>query len=164
MAEASEGGKDLFKFSLDTPGSDAWLSALDDADTRSIIAAISKLGTVATDRTPTQIAYREAARSMVEQKLTDRMISEMKRLERIGVYVAIVGLSIAIPGAVIAGIQLCILIKGNQNPRARSTATLSPTAGASFMTAWSAVGATGGTSRRRGGTMPSSTNSSSSVG
>ena len=83
-----------------------WLAALEDADTSDIIAAISELGTVATSTTPTQIACREAARAMVEQRLTDRMIREMKRLECIGVCIASVGLAIAIPGAVIAGIQV----------------------------------------------------------
>jgi hypothetical protein len=59
-----------------------WFAALEEADIRSIIAVIGNLGAVATGSTPTQIAYREAARSMVELKLTDRMIEKMDSLER----------------------------------------------------------------------------------
>ena len=103
---AGEGGRDLAHLALQTPGGGVWLAALEDADTRAIIAAISEVGTVATMTTPTQIAYREAACSMVEQKVAERTIAEMRRLECIGVALAVVGIFVAVPSAVIAGLQL----------------------------------------------------------
>jgi len=50
--------------------------------------------------------FRESARAMVQVKLTQRTVDEMKRLERAGLRLAIVGILVAIPSAIIAAIQL----------------------------------------------------------
>jgi len=103
---AGAGAMSLIIFAETAPGVDYWLLALEDADTPEIIAAIAGLGSVSTSSTPTQIAFREAARSMGEQRLSEKMVREMKRLERVGIALAVVGLLVAIPSCVIAINQL----------------------------------------------------------
>jgi hypothetical protein len=106
IVHAGQGAADLVTLARSSPGGETWLAALEDADARAIIGAIGGLACHPKHESPLEIASREAARAMVEQKLTDQMICELKRLERIGIALAVVGLAIAIPGGVIAAIQI----------------------------------------------------------
>lgn len=60
---------------------DLWYAAIEDADTRTLIAAMAALGTTGTTGARYE-AFRDAARAMVEQKLTDQTIAEMRKLEK----------------------------------------------------------------------------------
>lgn len=105
----SEGGRALKRLVAHRPGSDAWFASLVAADERSIIAAIGGIEGV----TGSAEAYRDAARAMVEQKLAERTIREMRRLELVGIVLAVVGLLVAIPSAILAGVQLWPTLVGS---------------------------------------------------
>ena len=87
-------------------GTEQWYAALDAAPTQSIIASMGDLGLPHPDFGPRLHAFRDAARAMVEQKVAERTSAEMRRLERIGVRLAWVGICVAVPSAAIAGLQL----------------------------------------------------------
>ncbi len=76
-----------------------WLRNLEEADPRVIMAAMVGLGFPG-DRGVTPEAARDTARSMLELKLTERMIAKMEDLERassrLGVIAIIVGALIGI--------------------------------------------------------------------
>ncbi len=105
---AWEGGEALLRLARDSATTPAgWFAAIEDADVESIIAAIAGLSELeGADRSEATIhrrrAFREAARAVVDAKLTGRTIREMKRLEKVGIGLAFVGLLVAIPSAVIA--------------------------------------------------------------
>jgi hypothetical protein len=98
---AIEGGTALLDL-INRHGSfDAWYAAIEDADEKSIIVAISGIGS----NVPLDLitgSFREAARSMVELKLTDRMIDKMDRLEKASNRLAVVGIRLAVVGIVAA--------------------------------------------------------------
>ncbi len=87
----------------------AWYTAIEDADTEEIIAAIGGLNQ---RHDPWRYeSFREAARAMVEQKIAERTIAEMRRLEKVGIALAVVGIFVAIPSAVIAAAQVLELFQ-----------------------------------------------------
>ena len=103
--EPREGGGQLLKVANREPPFDLWYACIDDADTRSLIAAIAGFGSYTTGMNPAKESLREAARSMVEQKLTDRMIEKMDRLEHASNRLAVVGIIVAV---IIAGAELWV--------------------------------------------------------
>ena len=108
-------GRELVKLAeglaLTHGGTEQWYAALDAAPTQSIIASMGALGGPHPQQGPRLHAFRDAARAMVEQKVAERTSAEMRRLERIGVRLAVVGIFVAVPSAVIAGLQLWKLFR-----------------------------------------------------
>jgi hypothetical protein len=84
---------------------DAWYAAIEQADTHTLIAVITAIGRGDEPLGSRGPGYREAARSMLEQKLTDRMIAKMEDLERasgrLGKIAIIVGALIGIGAPVL---------------------------------------------------------------
>jgi hypothetical protein len=82
---------------------DAWHALIEQADTHTLIATIGAIGRGDEPLGSRGAGYREAARAMLDQKLTDRMIEKMEKLDtastrlgRIGIGLAVVGLIEAI--------------------------------------------------------------------
>jgi hypothetical protein len=96
--QIQEAGHALRAQLLSPQGKDAsWLQNLDEADPRAIIVAIAALGSSGATQS-VQDAARDAARSMLELKLTERMIEKMEkldatttRLSRAALFVGVVG-------------------------------------------------------------------------
>lgn len=101
LVDQAEG---LVELATSSPTVAEWYRAMQELETRALIAAIAGLGTVQT-LGPHFIAYREAARAMVEQRLTDEMLGRMEKLERAGFFVGVVGL-------MLAAIQVAIALWG----------------------------------------------------
>lgn len=77
---------------------DAWYALIEQADTHTLIATIGAIGRGDEPLGSRGTGYREAARAMLEQKLTDRMIEKMEkldatttRLSRAALFVGVVG-------------------------------------------------------------------------
>ena len=90
-----EGGRRLLSVARVRPGGDAWHACLAEADITSIIQVIGWLGE---ESAPRMGAYRDAARAVLEQRLTARMAVRLDALERasrrLG-WIAIAALAIA---------------------------------------------------------------------
>jgi hypothetical protein len=89
---ADEGAKRLIALSRTHPDSLIWFRALEDSEPRQIIAAIGSMGTIGVNAGQYD-AYRDAARAVVEMKLTDELTRSSSRLACVGWCVtAVVGL------------------------------------------------------------------------
>ena len=82
VPEAGQAGRQLMILATrynDPQHPEHWYASLKDADEHSLIAAIGAIN----ESIPGPVkAFREAARAMVDQKLTDRMVGKMEDLER----------------------------------------------------------------------------------
>lgn len=85
-------------------GSD-WFRAIEEADTRDLIHAIGAMGATGTIGVKYD-ALRDSARSMVEQKLTERMIEKMEALERVSTRLGRIGVFLALAAIAVAILQL----------------------------------------------------------
>ncbi|MDJ0850323.1 MAG: hypothetical protein QNK04_18280 [Myxococcota bacterium] len=100
-SEAQDGGElvrlaERLSYGGASTNADAWFAVLEAADTKSIIAASAALTSPDPLIGPRMHALRDTARAMVEQKLTDRMVGQMERLERASNRLAWVGISVAV--------------------------------------------------------------------
>jgi hypothetical protein len=83
-------GRELLTFVASGFVSADWSRELEKSDPRAIIVAIGALNR------NDQVHYREAARSMVEYKLTERMVATMKNFDRASGRLGWFGIGVAI--------------------------------------------------------------------
>lgn len=106
MLQEEERGHRLAQFSLRMAHvGPEWYAALENSTPREIIAAIGQMSSIDVNA-PKVVACRDAARAMVEQKLTDRMLEQMGRLERPTARLERVGVLVGIAGLALAAAQL----------------------------------------------------------
>jgi hypothetical protein len=91
-----------------------WIEVVKAADTiGEIAAAISQLGSTGS-RGAHYDAYRDSARVIIEDRLTERLRSTMERLRAAAIRLCWVGIVLAVPTAIIAAVQLWQLFRGGQ--------------------------------------------------
>jgi len=111
MPPGGEDGKTLVRLAqkLGPHGGPDWFASLADAELAPIVAAIGGLSRPL-DPLGHLDAFREAARAMVEQKLTERMVAKMEDLERVSTKLARGALWLAAAGVLFAAVQIVIAI------------------------------------------------------
>ena len=80
--EHTAGAKKLLAIASNETAGVEWLGALEEADVRALIGAIGGLSAQGGITGARREAQREAARAMVELKLTEQMVHRMQQLER----------------------------------------------------------------------------------
>jgi len=103
-----EGARELLRIANTFPSGDEWLGALQEQSPRAIVGAIGGLDRNRVSGRVAVESFREAARAMVEVKLTEQMVERMEGLERaanraawVGVGLTAVGTFVAIVGVVL---------------------------------------------------------------
>jgi len=74
-----------------------WTSKLWEADIRAASGVLARLHATGFSGAEAE-AYRETARAVIEHRLTNRVVEQMIKLERVGSILTIVGIGIAVLG------------------------------------------------------------------
>jgi len=100
-------GRGLIELVHRRPDALDWFKALEQAHTRAIIGAIGELGSTGAIGARLE-GYREAARAMVEQKLSDQMIAKMEDLERVSTRLGWIAVFVGLAAIGVAIVQLLV--------------------------------------------------------